>query len=353
MKLPTFLTHWIDVLAGMVVEWRALLRARKSVVVTRDGKGFAIHRGTQPGDNILAKVGAGRQAASQTMEALRNHLIIFELSADHVIARNLTLPVKAKEFLSGIVRNQLERISPWPPTQALYAIDAKPSAKDPEMLDVSVLITPREEIEAVSRELALCGLSLGQIAARIDASAKTPLLTLWTKPAPASKGNIQNLPRMIGIALAAVIVLSTVASLWALYASNAAATEREEIAEQVSTLERQVRAQGKPNLALLKPPERAWALKENSPVAVLVLDDLTRAVPDSAYLTEFHLENTTLRIMGLATDAPSLIGALEQSGHFSNVHFFAPTTQGHGQSADLYKFYIEAQVSDHPDLLGD
>ncbi|WP_020175942.1 PilN domain-containing protein [Methyloferula stellata] len=353
MKLPTILTHWIDVLAGLVVEWRALSQARKSVVVTRDEGGFVIHRGGQPGGDILAKVGAGMPVASETIEALRNHLIVFELSADHVINRNLTLPVKAKEFLSGIVRNQLERLSPWPPAQALYAIDAKPSAKDPEMLEVSVLLTPREEIEAVSRELALCGLSPGRIAARIDAGAKTPFLTLWTKPAPVSKGNIQNLPRMIGIGLAAVIVLSTTASLWALYASNAASTERDDIAEQASTLERQARAQGKPNLALLKPPERAWALKENSPVAVLVLDDLTRAVPDSAYLTEFHLETTTLRIMGLANDAPSLIGALEQSGHFSNVHFFAATTQGHGQSTDLYKFYIEARVSDHPDLPGD
>ncbi len=353
MKFPTFLTHWIDVLAGMVVEWRALLQARKSVVVARDERGFTIHRGTQPSSDMLAKVGAGMPIPNETMEALRNHLIIFELSDDRVITRNLTLPVKAKEFLSGIVRNQLERLSPWPPGQALHAIDAKPSAKDPEMLDVSVLITPREEIDAASRELGACGLSPGQIAARIDAGARTPLLTLWTKPAPASKGNIQNLPRMIGIGLAGVIVLSTAATLWALYASSAASTERDEIAEQASTLERQARSQGKQNLASLKPPERAWALKDNSPVAVLVLDDLTSAVPDSAYLTEFHLENTTLRIMGLATDAPSLIGALEQSGHFSNVHFFAPTTQGHGQSTDLYKFYIEARVSDHPDLSGD
>jgi general secretion pathway protein L len=73
-----------------------------------------------------------------------------------------------------------------------------------------------------------------------------------------------------------------------------------------------------------------------------VLEVLSRALPDAAYLTELRLENSTLRVIGLTRDAPSLIGPLERSGHLTAVHFFAPTTRG--PDGSLFKFHIEAQV---------
>jgi len=75
---------------------------------------------------------------------------------------------------------------------------------------------------------------------------------------------------------------------------------------------------------------------------VIVLEALSRALPDSAYLTELRLEGEMLRIVGLANDAPALLAPLEQSGHLTNVRFFAPTTRG--PDARLFRFYIEARV---------
>jgi general secretion pathway protein L len=92
-------------------------------------------------------------------------------------------------------------------------------------------------------------------------------------------------------------------------------------------------------------------MKENAPASVMVLETLSRALPDSAYLTEFSLEGPTLRITGFAANAPALIEALERSKRFSGARFFAATTKG--ADGELYRFNIEAQVAPNLELIGD
>lgn len=352
MQLPAFLNRWIVVLAALFSDWRAVSQARKSIIVTREEERFVARRPGSAANIVVANVTAGAQVPSETAEALRNRFITFELAADKVVTRRITVPAQAQEFLPGIVRNQIERLSPWPPAQAIYGFAAKPSQDDAGVLDVCVLIAARTSIDAICNELTTSGLSPDRIAVRTDANSKAAPLTLWTRTTHAPQRKVQSLPRMIGAGLAAVVLLSAVTSLWAVYSANSIGAEHDEVAERTRVLQRQSQSKRKPQeIASLKPPERAWALKETSPLAVLVLDDLTHALPDSAYLAEFRLENATLHIVGQATDAPSLIAALEHSGHFSEVHFFAPTTKG--PDSGLYRFYIEARAEKHGEVTGD
>jgi general secretion pathway protein L len=97
--------------------------------------------------------------------------------------------------------------------------------------------------------------------------------------------------------------------------------------------------------AAAPPAEKAWLAKESSIASVIVLEAVSRALPDSAYLTEIRLEGATLRLTGLAADVPGLLAPLEQSGHLTGVHFSAPATRGpDGRS---FRFSIEAQVAPH------
>lgn len=350
MDIKTIFTRWINILAGLIVEWQAHAQARKSAIVTQDNDCFAVRRSGLSEASLIGKVAIGTKIPSDMAGALRNHCVIFELAAEKIITRKITVPAQAKEFLPGIVRNQIERLSPWPPAQAVYGIEAKPNPNDAGSLNVSVPIASRSSIDAICDELTASGLSPNRIAVRTQEDSQAPLLTLWTTQG--AQQQAPNLPRMIGIGLAAAIVVSTGLSLWAVYSTNAIRAEHEEVAARTAALQHQSQAGRKAqDIALLKPPQRAWALKENTAAAVLTLEDLSRALPDNAYLTELLLENTTLRIIGLTTDAPLLIAALEQSGRFSAVHFFAPTTKG--QNNELYKFYIEARVEEHLGFIGD
>src|SRR5262249_25558123 len=137
-----------------------------------------------------------------------------------------------------------------------------------------------------------------------------------------------------------------VVTLWALLSAASMRDESEALVARSKILQRQVQAGRTPASAASLPlPERAWVSKETSASGAILIEALSRTLPDSAYLTELRLEGSTLRITGLADDAPALLAPLEQSGHLTNVRFFAPTTRGPG--AKPYKFHIEAQVEPH------
>jgi general secretion pathway protein L len=86
-----------------------------------------------------------------------------------------------------------------------------------------------------------------------------------------------------------------------------------------------------------------WELerrKHDAPLTVLVLETLSKILPDNTYLTELRVEGNKLRLTGITHDAPSLIGLIEQSGRFTRASFFAPTKRT--SSAD--HFNIEAII---------
>ena len=75
---------------------------------------------------------------------------------------------------------------------------------------------------------------------------------------------------------------------------------------------------------------------------VIVLDTLSRILPDHTYVTELRVEGNKLRLTGVTKDAPSLIGLIEGSGRFRGATFFAPTTQLPSEAGE--HFHIEADI---------
>jgi general secretion pathway protein L len=84
------------------------------------------------------------------------------------------------------------------------------------------------------------------------------------------------------------------------------------------------------------------AKKRTAPSAVMIVEALSRILPDDTYLTELRVEDSKIEIVGQTRDAPALIRLIEQSRRFSRATFFAPTTRGPNDNGD--SFHIEASV---------
>jgi len=358
MQVGQIWGRWLDGLTVVLVAARELWRAQRALVVTHENNTFVIRQGEaiatplarfikQKGDapptgSILATVSAGMRAPDQVAHAARSACVVLELPAHELVVRHISVPVQAREFLPGIVRNRIERISPWQPEQAIYGFETR-EREDGSGLDIRVVIASQAVAESAQTQFAAMGLPLDRIVARPEAKC-AHAVGLWSRLAQTGRAASDQTSRQIGMSIAATVAVSLVVSVWTFWSAASMRAESEELAAHSSALQRKLQeARASPSaMASLGPAERAWVAKESALSTVVTIEALSRALPDSAYLTEMRLEAGSLRITGLADDAPSLIAPLERSGYFSGVRFAAPSTRG--ADSARFRFQIEARI---------
>jgi general secretion pathway protein L len=364
VDIPALWRRWTEVLTRVWFAWWEARRARQALVVACENGHFVVRKSLgdaatrhpeTPGENaVLAVLARGAEAPAQVAQAARGSLVVFELPADIVVVRRIAVPVQAREFLAGIIRNQIERLSPWYAEEVVYGFDAEVNAEDPASLDARVFIVLRSSIDRARTELDALGLPVDRAVVRRqpdpwhllpgaeEGTKGAKAVVLWSL-ADISPESLAAPRRQVGAAIAVALIVSVSVSVWAMTSAASLSGDSEQIVARARTLQREI--QGPTPMSMLNPRERAWYAKETSPTMSIVLEALSRALPDGAYLTELRLEQGTLRIIGLTNDAPSLIASLERSGHLSNVRFFAPTTRG--PDGSLFRFNIEAHVDPH------
>ena len=356
MHIGAIWKRWIEILATLYLAWRDGQRECRSLVVTRESQHFVIRHAEPARDallrdakagSVLATVLSGTNVSAELARSVHNGFVIFELPAGKVVMRKITVPAQARKFLSGVIRNQIERLSPWPTGGVVYGFETEADAADAAAVDVRILMAARTDIDAARQELAALGLSIDRIVARsADTEGAEGILapiTLWSRLADASPDRLGRVVRAIGVGIAASVTVSLLVALWALVSAAALRSESEEVAVRSKILQQQVQAgRTAASLAAIPPAERAWLLKNTSVSSVILIEALSRALPEQAYVNEIHLEKDSVRIMGLAEDVPALLAPLERSEHMTGVHFVAPTARG--PDGKLFRFAIEAHV---------
>src|SRR5215475_7768002 len=123
MHISAVLRRWIEVLATLYLAGRDSRRELRSLVVTHENQHFVVRHAEPPRDlllrnaragSVLATVPVGASVSAELARLVHNGFVIFELPAGKVVMRQITVPSQALKFLSGVVRNQIERLSPWP-----------------------------------------------------------------------------------------------------------------------------------------------------------------------------------------------------------------------------------------------
>jgi general secretion pathway protein L len=356
MRIGAVLRRWIEILAALYLAWRESRRELRSLVVSRENGNVVVRhaepardamlRDAQAG-NVIAILPSGAGASVDVSRAAHNSFVVLEFPADKVVMRRITVPAQARKFLGGVIRNQIERLSPWPANGVVYGFAAEADAGDAAVVEVRILMAARADVDAARQDLAALGLPIDRIVARGSdtetADEKHGPVTLWSRLADTSPHRFGSVVRAIGTGIAASVAASLLLGSWALLSTASIRDESEEVAARSKVLQRQVQTgRAAASATSIPPAERAWLLKETSISSVILIEALSRALPESAYVNEIRLDKESLRITGLADDAPALLAPLERSEHMTDVHFFAPTARG--PDGKLFRFSIEAHV---------
>jgi general secretion pathway protein L len=357
MQFGALFQRWIDVLATTYFAWWDAWRAQRTLALAWENDRFVLRKTqaddvvAQPAgdgqeqaqDQVLASFTAGDRVSAEVSHLARRSLVVLELPSDRVVVRRIAVPAQAHEFVAGIVSNQIDRLSPWHSEQVIYGFEAGVDIEDATMLDVRVLIASRAAIDVALDQIAAVGLSVDRVVASRSDPSGANAVSLWSRRVDISAEYQARVRRHIAIGIAGAVAACIALSLSAAVSAKFISGKSQDLSVRIETIRRQLEAPlTLQSAASLSPNEREWYDKEASPSVVIVIEALSRALPDAAYLTELSLQSRTLRIAGLTSNAPPLIAALEHSGSLTGVHFFAPTTRE--SDGGHFRFHIEGHI---------
>jgi general secretion pathway protein L len=330
---------WIDRVAETVVAilgW--IVSPRVVQLIEGDSGKFAVRGKGQNSLNELQITDNGTHSSADEPLSLKGSRTEICLRPSRFVFRQIELPRRAGEFLDGIIREQIDRLTPWSASDAVFGW-SKPTDIAGDRIALTVAATARAQVMPFVRVAAGLGAESIALSTTLDTpEASAPIKVLDQKTQSAL--DVHRVRRLliavllIGILAAGASISAAIAVAGNLEARQSDLSRR--IAERRAVLRAGLDAAG--NTALAKLERR----KHESPAAVIVLEALSQILPDHTYVTELRVEGDKMQAAGMTLDAPSLIRLIEQSPHFTRATFFAPTTRLPSESSD--RFHIEALI---------
>jgi general secretion pathway protein L len=337
--IGTMLRGWTDsVAAAVIAAFDRVSSPRVVRLIEQDDGNFAVEAADKS-ENLPARIAYadGSLTAPNLAPMFRGSRVEIVLQPRRFLFRPLELPARARDFLDGIVRAQIDRLTPWSASEAVFGCSS-PTESGPESITTVIAATTRKVALTYVQAVALFHPAAVAICTEV-AERNAGRMKVFEQKA---RGHLDavRLSRALRIGLGATAVCALLAVITSAYISDRLGAQEDELARQISQRRAAIRASSEGSER--SPVAALERRKHETPASVIVLDALTQVLPDHTYVTELHLAGNKLQIVGITRDAPSLIPLIEQSRHFTRATFYAPTTRSSSDPGE--RFHIEAQI---------
>lgn len=342
----TLFDEWITAVAGAVDDAIGRYAHRPQISLGRESTGVLTAKLTSarkgpPLPDISFRISNGRPSPALPEDwqaAFRGSRIETVLASGQVLFRSLDFPKQAEDFLDGMIRTQIDRLTPWPADEAVFGW-SPPSVTGQERIELTLAATSKQEVEPLIQLAAGLGAqSLAAYAAPPAADDAPEKIKVFDQPLRNSGRHALDSPRILRAALLSVGAAAAVSLLVAAYFGDSFDSEQQQLMQRISQRRAALRLGPDGNSALGLLAKR----KQTGPSSVVVLEALSQALPDGTYVTELRIDGDKVQVVGMTQDAPPLIRLIERSPQFARATFFAPTT--HAQNEPGEQFHIEARI---------
>lgn len=337
MRVRTWINGWIDGVAALLLAAVGMFSGGRRLRLTLSDGRWAISEVGRGSERPVASAVVRPAGEVDLLPAGAEKALMggrFEIAAPSgaVMVRTLDpLPVESRPFIDGVVRHQLDRFVPWRIADVLYSVDIAPA--EAGRISVTVSATSRRALAAPLAIAAHCrAKSIAVVGSEPDAR---PI------PVPLGEGDAGTWRHVRTAAagiLAALVLLAVVDAVWSTVRWYDLTGRIDEL--DAATADRRALLRSAADAAGRRsgPPTTLDELKRQSPIAVVVVESLSRVLPDDAFLTDFRLEDGRLRLIGVSRSVAELVPLLEASDAFEGASFFAPTIR----VPEGDRFHIEA-----------
>lgn len=346
-----FMNWWLAELIGLVPKGvRARLAAGQDVYlfeVTETDLGVYRREGEfcRPFQRLslayFGKPGVSRALRKRLASRGRNGASVgLYLSAERGLRKTLVLPDVTEPDLGDMIRNQIERQTPFRPDDIYYGYRILRRGQAGQDIQVELAVVRRQTVDDAVRVLSAGGIR-PEFVGMVDGEGG--LVSRIALPS----GRRQSRARSIrGYYTMARLGLGAAAAALAVYLplhlqGNRIAGLEERIAavgpksEVALALRAQIKGLG---------DERRFIseARGKTPYMLEILNELARILPDEAWLDEFRVRGGGVQVSGYSPSAPALIPIIDASPMFGTPSFNSPVTRQSDQQAE--KFSIQFQI---------
>jgi general secretion pathway protein L len=339
-------SRWTETVAGAICSLLDRFNPRSQVqLIENEDESFTLHamrsrKGTELPDRRIRISG---DAIAETLPApwaaqLRTSRVQLLLQPGRFLVRPLELPKRATEFLDGIVRSQIDRLTPWTASQAVYGWTPAEEASA-DKIQMNIVAAARAAVVPLVRAAQTCGVESVVVSTKAPDSKSKPALVDVLEQRSAAMLRTQRVHKIVTAVFIFAAAISAVSVAGSIVLGGILDDRASALSRQIAQRRAALRiGQNAGDSALSQLKQR----KHEDAASVLVLETLSRLLPDDTYVTELRIDGNKMQLIGITQDAPALIGILEQSSQFKSATFFAPTTRGANDPGE--RFHIEAHI---------
>ena len=289
-------------------------------------------------------------AAISRQSTRRPARVVLRLRERDCLVRRIDVPRTARADIARIAALDLERATPFRPADVVSAVVVDPDLNSRSRLHLRQLIVKRTVIDALTARVEDAGgevVSIDCLAA--DGATVLPADFLaQTDAAGTGAGNVSTGRG----ALLAALVASLLLGAAAVTISRSEMVLAELQAETAALRSRLADARAVANApdTLLNAAAAFERVRERQPSPVLILEDLSRRIPDSAWLTEVRMTRDTLDLSGYARPAASLAPLLERSAFVETATLTAPIVMDTAQARERFSLRLKIRAATARDL---
>lgn len=327
-----------DVLPAILRE--TIDRWRQCLFLAVDGQDLRLYVGSWQKMREVAKNSRepGTAPGCELPVDVRDTILLVPL--DRVITRQVSLPASAE----GNLRERLAReLDQWTPSgEADVYFDYRVIGRDIEReeLHVELVYSPRREIDRYMTAVLERGIDVNVITTRGLYSPEAKIANLLppgmrpTRPPGALRVSpVHALATGLLLAIAIAVPVMQKNSAIAEVAERARVTEEQ--AAEGDRLRRGLERMAATSRFLVEK-------KESSVMAVQLIDEVSRILPDDTWISNLEISETRLRLEGESGASASLIGIIDASPLFERAQFKSPVVHVAGRDAD--RFVLSADV---------
>jgi general secretion pathway protein L len=296
--------------------------------------GISVHRGQSLDRPLAAAAETHRSLGAIAAQLGPRERFVISFSEPFCFMRNAMIPASALVDARPILNLEMERITPFKRTDVVDVYSIDPNRQGPDAVVRHALVR-RSELEAYRQQLGPKLRNLVAVAFRdSDAAALPQLLDADGRVFGANRERFWVRSMLAGVA--AVLLISAATAYLAHRQINGAQAQ---IDDAVPLLQAKAKAIREKTDQAAKQNAFADSIiqqRKNALSVTRVWEELTKQIPDGAWVQALVVNEQTGRVDGLADNPEELISILERSEMLSDVKFASPLIRNPGETKSQF-----------------